>query len=217
LELKDYYKILNLEPSATHQEIKKAFRKLAQHFHPDKNSNNQYAHIHFAEIKEAYETLINPSLKNEYLQQRWYQQSLGKKNLRHQPVTPPVLLKQFLVLDKQVATLDSFRMDKNALFRKLEDLLGDENRNLLKQFNEQHINHEIIRTVLRMAGHLRLHQVEWLKEQLLDLCNPPDRIEAEINAWVSRYKIRNRWDRYKAVIIIVTTLLISVLIYFTSR
>ena len=71
MEIKDYYKILELEPSASLQDIKKAYRRLAQQFHPDKNQNDQYALIHFTEIKEAFEVLTNPSRKNNYLQQEF--------------------------------------------------------------------------------------------------------------------------------------------------
>src|SRR3954470_16298100 len=111
MELKDYYKILELEPSATLTEIKKAYRRLAQQYHPDKNSNQEYAHTYFTEIKEAYEVLSNPSKKEIYLQQRWYQQSTGKKEFTSEPLTPPRILKQVLDLNKYVSSLDNFRMD----------------------------------------------------------------------------------------------------------
>src|SRR5260221_11419015 len=116
MQLKDYYKILELEPSATLAEIKKAYRRLAQQYHPDKNSNEQYSLVYFSEIKEAYEVLTNPSKKENYLQQRWYQQSLGKKEFSTQPVTPVTILKQLLELDKYVSGLDIFRMDKARLY-----------------------------------------------------------------------------------------------------
>jgi len=51
--LKDYYRILELDPSATLPEIKKAYRKLAQQYHPDKNSGDPYPAAQFAEIKEG--------------------------------------------------------------------------------------------------------------------------------------------------------------------
>ena len=62
--LKDYYTILELEPSATLPEIKKAYRRLALQYHPDINPNDSYAAAQFVEIKEAYETLTIPAKKN---------------------------------------------------------------------------------------------------------------------------------------------------------
>ena len=89
IELKDYYSILELQPSATLQEIKKAYRRLALQYHPDRTNNDRYAAVHFTEIKEAYEVLTNPTKKEFYLQQRWYHQSMGKKFTGNKQITPP--------------------------------------------------------------------------------------------------------------------------------
>ncbi|MEI9910706.1 MAG: DnaJ domain-containing protein [Bacteroidota bacterium] len=61
---KDYYKILELPPSATLQEIKTAYRRLAHQYHPDKNDNDLYAAAQFEMVKEAYEVLSDPRKKN---------------------------------------------------------------------------------------------------------------------------------------------------------
>jgi curved DNA-binding protein CbpA len=79
VQLKDYYYILELPPSAAGDEIKKAYRRLAHQYHPDKKNNDPYAAARFSDIKEAYEILSNPLKKDYYLQQRWYAQSIGKK------------------------------------------------------------------------------------------------------------------------------------------
>lgn len=56
---KDYYKILGVGKDATDHEIKKAYRKMAIVYHPDKNQNSQDSDEKFKEIGEAYETLID--------------------------------------------------------------------------------------------------------------------------------------------------------------
>ena len=55
---KDYYEVLGLEKGASEDEIKKAFRKLALKYHPDKNQGNKEAEEKFKEINEAYQVLI---------------------------------------------------------------------------------------------------------------------------------------------------------------
>jgi molecular chaperone DnaJ len=217
METKDYYKILGLEPSANLHEIKKAYRKLAQHFHPDKNSSDQYAGILFAEIKEAYEVLTNPARKENYLQQRWYQQSLGKTKFRDEPVTPPVILKQFLKLDQYVTTLDGYRMNQESLYRQLKDMLSNDTIEQLKKFNEQEINHEIIKSVLRIAKFLRQGQLEDIVPSLVELSNQSTTIVQEIDATVKRYRRKNWWEQYKHGIILLLAVVISLLIYFASR
>ena len=57
---KDYYKILGVSKEASEQEIKKAYRKLAIVYHPDKNRDGEAGDEKFKEIGEAYETLIDP-------------------------------------------------------------------------------------------------------------------------------------------------------------
>ncbi|GAL85867.1 dnaJ homolog subfamily B member 5-like [Sporocytophaga myxococcoides] len=65
LKLKDYYKVLHLSSKASADEIKKAYRKLALQFHPDKNSTPQAKAV-FQEINEAYGVLSDPVKKNNY-------------------------------------------------------------------------------------------------------------------------------------------------------
>jgi DnaJ family protein C protein 7 len=57
---KDYYKILGVGKDASEQELKKAYRKLAIQYHPDKNRDGEAGDEKFKEIGEAYETLIDP-------------------------------------------------------------------------------------------------------------------------------------------------------------
>lgn len=66
MEYKDYYKILGVTKNADEKEIKRAYRKLAREYHPDKNPNNQAAEEKFKEINEAYEVIGNPDNRAKY-------------------------------------------------------------------------------------------------------------------------------------------------------
>ena len=155
MKLKDYYQILELEPAATQTEIKKAYRKLAQQYHPDKTNNDPHATGRFTEIKEAYETLIHPAKKEFYLQQRWYSQSRGQRK-RQDILTPIILLKQVLELDKYVSKLDIYRMDKQGLYTYIEELVPDETIEKLNAFNDLAINKEITQAILNCSRLLPL-------------------------------------------------------------
>jgi molecular chaperone DnaJ len=63
---RDYYEILGLDRSATAEDIKKAYRKLALKYHPDRNAGNLEAESKFKELGEAYEALSDPQKRAAY-------------------------------------------------------------------------------------------------------------------------------------------------------
>ena len=82
MEYKDYYQILGLNKSASKEDIKKAYRKLARKYHPDVNPEDKAAGEKFREINEAHEVLSDPEKRKKYDQfgSKWqqYEQSGGK-------------------------------------------------------------------------------------------------------------------------------------------
>ncbi|ANF16949.1 molecular chaperone DnaJ [Buchnera aphidicola (Schlechtendalia chinensis)] len=63
---KDYYQILGVSQSSDERDIKKAYKKLAMKYHPDRNQGNKNAENQFKEVKEAYEILSDPKKRSTY-------------------------------------------------------------------------------------------------------------------------------------------------------
>ena len=63
---RDFYEILGVNKSSSQEEIKKAYRKVAIKYHPDKNPDDKEAEEKFKEAAEAYEVLSNPDKKQKY-------------------------------------------------------------------------------------------------------------------------------------------------------
>jgi len=84
MEYKDYYKILGVEKKASQDDIKKAYRKLAVKYHPDKNPGDKKAEDKFKDINEANDVLGDPEKRKKYdeLGENWqqYQRQGGNPN-----------------------------------------------------------------------------------------------------------------------------------------
>jgi curved DNA-binding protein len=77
MDYKDYYKILGVDRKASEEEIKRAYRKLALQYHPDRNPDDKQAEEKFKEINEAYQVLSDPEKRTRYDQ-------LGDSYFRYQ-------------------------------------------------------------------------------------------------------------------------------------
>jgi len=75
MQYKDYYKILGVDKKASQDDIKKAYRKLAVKYHPDKTKGDKASEEKFKEVNEANEVLGNPEKRKKYdeLGQHWNQ------------------------------------------------------------------------------------------------------------------------------------------------
>ncbi|MGD8592423.1 MAG: DnaJ domain-containing protein, partial [Gammaproteobacteria bacterium] len=63
---RDYYEVLGVAKNASEAEIKKAFKRLAMKFHPDRNPDDTQAEENFKEAKEAYDILSDPQKRTAY-------------------------------------------------------------------------------------------------------------------------------------------------------
>jgi molecular chaperone DnaJ len=82
---KDYYKVLGVSKDASKEEIKKAYRKLAQKHHPDANKDDAGAEARFKEISEAHAILSNDEKRQEYDHFRAFVAGGGRRNVGFSP------------------------------------------------------------------------------------------------------------------------------------
>ena len=207
---------MELPTHATIPEIKQAYRRLAMIYHPDKNENDPYAPAKFSDIKEAYEVLTNPLKRESWLQERWYNQSIGKKKTG-EAITPVSILKLSLELEKYVSRLDVQRMSKEGLVEYVHELLSTETVAKLMVFNEEGINRQIITTILTAIRPLPLKFARHLVPNLKVLAGKDDIAHHQLNEFLVQQKKIFLWDRYKMVVVVIVTLLICLLILLTTK
>jgi molecular chaperone DnaJ len=213
MQLKDYYKILEVEPVATPQEIKKSFRRLALKFHPDKNADNHLAEARFKEIQEAYEILSDPDQRKEYNYKRWHLRSLGG-SYANRPLNPNAILEESRALKTYIDSMSIFSVDYNSVSQHIRQIISTSSIGILREFNDEQINHEIIKTLLMAARPLPLRYLIPITELLLQI-SADEEIRELVRLHVRDKKWHEKWDIYKWILmVIITTLLIWLMIEF---
>lgn len=80
---RDYYQLLEVEPFADVEEVKRAWRRLAKQLHPDRNPDDAAAEERFKQVQAAYHTLSTPELRNRY------DELFARRTRRARPAPPP--------------------------------------------------------------------------------------------------------------------------------
>jgi len=216
MQVKDYYAILQLHPTATPTEIKKAYRSLAMQYHPDKTKNDPYAVAQFNEIKEAYEVLMHPAKKEAYLQERWLYQFSNKK-FDQTATTPPELLKQCIALNRDIAMEDRYRMNHTAYAKKIAALLAAENIAMLQHFDDAAIRTQIFRILLAATQKIPLTLLPPLIQQFEQLAAENHILQQEASRLFRKRKQARMLEIYEWLWVVLLTLLICWIIFASVR
>jgi len=215
--IKDYYTVLKIPSNASVQQIKQAYRKLAMRYHPDKNAGDLYAAAYFHEVQEAYDVLSNHLSREQYHQQRWYQQSTGKKFAESMPNTPFSILQQCVVLNDYVKGLDFFRMDREALLQIIQQVLSAQNISMLHTFNDAQTNRQIFSLIADSCKPLHFTHIQQLQNQLQQLAINDASMQQQIKNLLLASKQQQHWNNHKIWLIVIVAIAISFLIFFLGK
>jgi curved DNA-binding protein CbpA len=215
--MKDYYRILEVSPMSTRDEIKRQYRKLAKQYHPDATDNDPYALARFQDIKEAYETLTQPAKKEAWLKERWLRQVYHAGPGETQPLTPFSILEKVLKYERQVAAMDVFRMDHHGVVRSVQNLLSPEHLQCLATFNEPDMNRTIIQHLLLALRPVPYSLTLPALETMEELGGKDMEARRMLRAFRSSHHRKQRRDAWTLPLVILATLLICAIIFFGGR
>lgn len=224
MSFKDYYKILELNSTATQADIKKSYRKLALKYHPDKNFGDKISEAKFKEIQEAYEILSVEERKqnfdydynkfyNNQTKQNTSQNYRPKQEEPHQeapPITPDTFLELFHQMHRQVFLSGSAKdLDKQKFYNRLKELLNEKCISFLRYHDEVKINRQIINELLQCCELIELTQVKDLSTALVKVAGTDNESIQKIHSYI---KARNRKDNKRSIIVL--SLIVGAILLF---
>ncbi len=207
MPVKDYYKILELQPNAGDEEVKRNFRRLALRFHPDTNGGKKQADAWYREIQEAYQVLSNPGKKSQYLQERWLLKSKGLPFDDTTPLTPEFIEVKFRAMRTTVSQMDHFRMDHSGLQKQLLDICNTANLDALYEYHEPAINIKIIEHLMFCMDALEYAYLQPLKIPMQKIARKQPELTVKINGWFEKRKQAHWWDTKQGWVIAAITIL----------
>lgn len=214
MPVKDYYNTLGIPPQSGIQDIKRAYRKLAMRYHPDKNPDDPRAAILFREVQEAYRILSDPLLREKYHRDRWLNRAAGRTYSAPPDTTPYGILLKVLELEKYMNREDPFRTDREGLTAYILQLLDEEHLKILQYNNDTQLNTRIVLLLKHASRILHYRQVVNITPRM-GLLAP--NLTADLNKWERQSRLEAFWNRYKGVIALLIAGILCVLIYFLAK
>ncbi len=215
MTLKDYYSILHIPSSASMEEVKKAFRKLALLYHPDKNPDTRFANAKFAEIQEAYAVLGDRKKRTEYNDSRYFQSA----GVSQQPLAGSAedILGETFKLRNKVAGMDPFRIDRDQLFFDVSRILSDHNIHLLSDSSFTDTHKKIIHYLTESFQHLSFDHAKEMVGKLQKV-HPEETVsQIELNEFLFHARVQHYWNRYQFLIALIVSVFVCLFIYLSSR
>lgn len=215
MPVKDYYTLLKIEPNADLSTIKKAYRKLAMQYHPDKTGNNHYTESYFREIQEAYLTLSDTRKREEYHYHRWLEKSMGHS--LDTALTPVQIIQLFLKTEQYIHGTDAFKMDKYHLLEHLKELYSIGRQEIIISSNDEQLEKESLRLAMQSSKLLPSEALLNFQKHLQMLLSRHPNIQKEWSDTVHTIKKKERLDSFKIPIVILLTILICLAILLISK
>ena len=213
--LVDHYAILELTPSANLQEIKAAHRRLARLHHPDLNPDDLQAADRFRAIQLAYDTLTRPTLRQAYMEKRWYAQSQNQ-SMEKEPLTLERILQNCIELERFVSKLDAYRMDRNGLSNHIQGCLKEWTTIDWNADRDITTIEQIISLLIRSCRHLPYpdcQTIHHLMHTWLDRHQSASLLRAK---WLMKKKREEQFQQWWPVWMLLLTIAIAGLIWLCS-
>lgn len=201
---KNYYQILGLPPTCNDEEIKRAYRKLAMKFHPDKNSNDKYFEERFKELQEAYDVLSDTTKRNEYdlrfassTEQSNQPKSTHRKT--RQGTTPESLATDVEEASRNLKRAELQQINYSELVKYIDSILNDNLVTHLLNIGDTQSNERIVDSISGLLKFLTENDVKKYMPLLVKLSGANNELIAKIHK-IEKEEIRKEetWEFFSA-------------------
>jgi hypothetical protein len=210
--MKDHYYALGVSPSATHDEIRKAFRRLAFQYHPDRNPA-QFARQRFEEIHEAWRVLKDRATRIAY--DKSYYANTPAASQRRLPASAEDVLALSTAFRLHAQGIDPFRFDTELLAKAAEEILSPSNLELLE--GNPPIGATVLKDVLAGLEPLPFPRLAGLLPALDQLAGNVAHGSGLVAGLVRRSRYGYLWERYKTVVALTIAALACLAIYLSGK
>ena len=211
MPLKDYYLLLNVKPGADIISIKRAFRKLAHTYHPDKSGGNKLNHDYYVELQEAYSTLTDPEKREAYHYQRWLEKATG--NELDNALSAVEILKLFLQVEKNISQSNQFNIDTYLLGRQLTSLFSSARLRIIAGEQNPELVSSVNKIALTLAGMISVPDINLLADQLEKHLPDWNKYEKDWKDLVRIKEYKNKINNLRMPIALAVAVLLCLLFY----
>lgn len=209
--MNNHYSTLGVARTATQTDIKKAYRKLAMQYHPDKNQGNDMAHAMFVTINEAYSVLSDNYSRKRYDDEVWL--SGMHKTYNRQAITPEWLLEVSRKLNESLSKMDTYRISHGALSEYILLILTNAHLGVLQQHADKEINEGIAANIIQATEWLDADYLPTVIARLYVLIPDGDMHET-IAKYAHARRVKAIQQQYFPYIVIIITLALCLFMYF---
>jgi len=207
--MEDYYQILRVHPNASETTIRKAYRKLALQYHPDKTGNSEELNSYFKKINEAYKVLSNAEQRKQFHLQYYspHQYEPLINNSNEILIVCKKLLKQiiqqgdYINEEAVVLSIQSYILNENNL----QILITEENK-----FIQQQIHQELLQIINKLNFLNGSVLFNFLMQKFPFTDGSEKKLLIEI---LKKKKQEYYWDKYKFFLALLIAILICLGIY----
>lgn len=207
---KDYYRILQVQPSASLTDIKRAYRILVLAFHPDKN-NSQQAAAQFIEIQEAYTVLSDVSKRRKYDAARFARQRIT----RPIATTPQEVRAMSTELLQHIRNGNPDRINIDWLVQNIEAVLSVYHIQLLENNDDRIELKQLIANCLFCLQYVDYSNCMHLLNRLQNIKGLDEESSFLIQSFRKHYVNNYYWNRYKMLVVLLITLAFCLLLYLS--